>query len=415
MGILFQLLSFFRRCLKGCLAPLLLASALTACGSGAAEYYRPVSQARPLGIDQGAVGSCQADSEVTALESAFGAHGMAIRLSRFYRHEKIGAMADPGQSQDSRDGDLKINLSAADRELLAKAGSFVPEYMWPEDSSGYDPRSTGTLPSVSEAAIIDPGFPTVESLGFKQEYFTFQAGLANSRGLEDLKAALVRGDAVTLNIHPMLMDRGSRIQWDPRTGMLSRPYRLSDLLASTPEGLRNPTHSVAVVGFDDQLYSGRDYAVPGALLVRNSWNDSEELADASMATPLYGQELADLERFRIRLNRSGNLPGYYAIPYQYIVDMESIAFPGGKGVGGYKVITLDYDAFFAAYEKFGARYRIYRLPYVCDGPSWFGQGWTADAAREKIESFGKYWRTAQDDSVDNATRQDASQRVITYL
>lgn len=134
-----------------------------------------------------------------------------------------------------------------------------------------------------------------------------------------------------------------------------------------------------------------------------------------MTAPLSDQERQELARFRLRLNRDGNLPGYYAIPYQYIVDMQNMTGPSGRGVGGYTVLTVDYGAFFAAYEKFGARYRIYRLPFVCDRPSWNGQGRTADTARAKIASFGEYWRMSQDASLDEATRRQASARVMTYL
>ncbi len=372
------------------------ANAALAVNATAADYYRPNPQSRLLGTNQGNVGSCQSEAEVAALESVFSSKNLPVRLSPFYRHVKTWAGEDL-----SKNPDVMQKITDADRQLVASAGDFVPDYMWPEVGEGFNPSGTGIRPSVSEAAIIDPEFPTINSLGFTRTPLTFKPGHSNSGDLNRLKAEVAAGKAVTVSMHGALM-------FDPNfnqlTGLISKPYRKADMEAKMGRKLADKTtHAMAVVGFDDALYADHGYRVPGALIVRNSWNSA-----AYVKASGYGPFPSDVEKalnsFRYRLHPSLNLPGYYAIPYDYFLDMAA------DGQGWFYVMDLNYSAYADAYSRFQNRYEVLHLPFVCEGT-----GFGSDIPRGRVKAFGEGIEKLRSDALKEADRKALTKELLAFL
>jgi hypothetical protein len=377
-----------------------LALSCLALSARAAEFYPKQISLRTFGTDQGNVGDCQTAAEIGALEGAFANRGRGfVKLSLFYRHAVnwAGKPANPG---------TMLDLNAADLAFIQKAGPLLPDYMWPEDGEGYDPRGTGVRPHPSEAVVWDPAFPSAASMGFSRSWYTFEPGYSNTSSLDGLKANVAAGNAVVLSLHGDLFQGiDPRLQWDHVTGFLKQPYSwatLIDALAHRKlDAKTGIDHAMMVVGFDDSLYADQGYRVPGALIVRNSWNDSGEVA-AAMAHPAPEQQ-ALLPKMRLKVY-SQNLPGFYALPYQYVLDMMA------NRTGGFDVLNLDYAAFAAKYQALSSRYRTVRAPFVCDEA--LGMYRSSDPARRKVQAFGASFRKLQDAQLSSADRAEASR--VTY-
>ncbi|MGZ3683026.1 MAG: hypothetical protein ACXVCI_04195 [Bdellovibrionota bacterium] len=366
-----------------------------------AEYYPKQISLRTFGIDQGDVGDCQTAAEISALESGFANRGRDfVKLSLFYRHAANWA------GKTGNEG-TKLNLDADDLAFIQKAGPLLPDFMWPEDGEGYDPAATGDRPHPAQAVVWDSEFPSAASMGFAVNFYSFKPGYSNSSNLDGLKANVSAGNAVVLSLHGDLFQPGSsKIQWDHVTGFLKTPYSWANLMERLTAGSLNAEtgidHAMWVVGFDDSLYADQGYSVPGALIVRNSWNNSDEVA-ASLAHPNEYQTLA-LAKMRLKVF-SQNLPGFYAIPYQYVLDMLA------NRTGGFEVLNLNFEAFAAKYAALSSRYRVERLPYVCDTdlPS---NRHLSDPVKRAVTGFGVAYQTLNDPQVSDQKRADASR--VTY-
>lgn len=125
---------------------------------------------------------------------------------------------------------------------------------------------------------------------------------------------------------------------------------------------------VAIVGFDDELYADHGYAGGGgAFIVRNSWNSHDEVNATTKAMNL-PERRADLEKFRLRIFKD-NLPGYYALPYQYFRDKIAFPHPDGQtaaGVGSVMTFNVDYNGAYAIYQRGYDEYPVFTVPILCD-------------------------------------------------
>ncbi len=341
-----------------------------ACSARAESYYPKHVNPRVFGTDQGNVGDCQSEAEVNALENVFSNSGFSVKLSLFYRHAANWATT-------SHSDELKLDLNAADQAFIKQAGDLIPDYMWPEDGEGFAPARTGFRPHPSEAVAWDSTFNSGANFGFAKNLFVFQQGYTNTGTLDTLKAQIRAGKAVVLQIQSSMFQPvpNKALKWDSATGLLQEPYSLQKLTQDVRAygkiaGKPNLTieeeldHVVTVYGFDDSLYANQGYSAAGALIVRNSWND-DGLIEASL------RELTPEQQRQVRLMRykvSGeNTPGFYAIPYQYVLDMMKVPAKNGKtGIGSYQVMELNYGLFAERYQLVQKYYDSYVLPYACD-------------------------------------------------
>jgi hypothetical protein len=364
---------------------------LTVSTSRADSYYPKAVSMRTFGTDQGNVKDCQAEADINSLEGIFASRGLDfVRLSLFYRHA-----ANWSSSGAADQNGVSLDLSDADKALISQVGEILPDFMWPEDARGYSPLNTGTRPHPAEAVIYDPAFPKAESLGFSDAFYTFKPGYANSSSFAALKAAVAQGNAVTLSIQGDLLQPSFDDRWDRTTGLLVKPYAWSQFAQSAQD------HAVAVVGWDDSLYADQGYATPGALIIRNSWNDGSEIGSAIKdPTP---QQKIDLAKMKLKLS-GADLPGYYAIPYQYVIDLATHA------LGGFDVLQLNYEAYAEKYVEISKNYEVVETPYVCDGVI-VAPHRMADAARRKVIQYGSDLQTLSDASRSKADRTAAAKRV----
>ena len=329
------------------------------------EHYPTKMAIRLFGTNQGNVGDCHSEAEVSALEQAFINHGVAVKLSLFHRHAHNWMNNSPEEQK-------KVNLliSDQDKSLLTSSGDFVPEYIWPEDTEGYNPYLTGDRPHAVDAMVWDPQMPTINQYSYSSSYQSFTPGFRNSSNLDGLKQAIDSGKAVVLSVHAHLIMNTNPgvLNFNKKTGLLNTKYdrsALEKVLSSLSLTFENGIHhSVAVVGYDDNLYAGTGLASPGAIIVRNSWNDDQEIS-ASHSPNSPEDELA-LKQFRLRL-ATVNLPGYYAIPYQYIQDIIA------AGIGGFVTYSLDFVSYAQNYIKYQKEYQIIIAPYSCDAKDFFGR------------------------------------------
>ena len=328
--------------------------------ASADEYYPKAVSTRFFGTDQGNVGDCSAEAQTMALESAFLNRGFSVRFSLFYRHA-YNWVGNPEQWAKNL-----LNLNPADVDLIHRVGPLLPEYMWPEDTLGYRPDRTGFRPRPSDSAVVDARLPSANSFGYREDYYPFKSGYSNSSGLAGLKAKIREGAAIVLTMHGELlpgMSEAGGLYWDTTTGLAITPYsseKLGVALAKSDLNFTNGLdHGVAVIGYDDTLYSDRGFSVAGALIIRNSWNNGSEFAAAGRT--LSESQRVDFAKMRQRLSPI-NLPGFYAIPYQYILDLVQ------AGVGGFIVYGIDYPRYANVYALLRAGYETVTSPYVCAGP-----------------------------------------------
>ena len=375
-----------------------LLALLLASRAQAAEFYPKAISLRAYGTDQGNVGDCSTAAEVGALESIFASRGLGfVQLSLFYRH--AASWVDQELQPVTR-----LALDAADKDFIHRAGPLLPDFMWPENSRGYDPGYTGLRPHPAQAVVYDPDFPSASTMGFSKNYYQF----GKNGSLDSLKAAVAGGNAVVIALHGDLFQPNYSTKWDHVDGFLSTPYswdKLMEDLRKDPDIARDGkeaetgvNHAMMVVGFDDSLYAGQ-YPHPGAIIVRNSWNNSSEMG-AALARPT-PEEAAALPLMRLKVY-SRNLPGFYALPYQYVLDLQA------NKVGDYRVLGLDYSAFAAKYAEISSRYHIQTLPYVCDGPL-RGTFRLADAAKHDVKKFGAAYKKLMDPAIPEGDRAQAAE------
>jgi|GEM_PF-3484414 len=333
-----------------------------------AEVYPLHAVTRIFGTNQGNVGDCDTESSVTAIETAFAERDLPIRLSLFYHHSYNWRSAAPAKLTE-----LKLKIDDRDLQLMNQLGPWIPEYVWPEDGQGFLTSATGPRPHIADVLALDPtvSFTNWDNQLYQRNFKAYRSGYQNSGDLQDLKTQIDQKMPVTLSIHGAMFFSMNRnlLNWNPRTGLLENRYTL-DLLnraiqQAQPGGAVASAinHSVAVVGYDDALYADKGYATPGALIVRNSWNDSEEI----VATLEEGQDpatQADLAQMKFKIS-SVNLPGYYALPYQYINDL----FTMGAEGSGYFVSQINYSAIYNIYNQNQKNYSVYQVPFICNDPA----------------------------------------------
>ncbi|MCB0341333.1 MAG: hypothetical protein H6626_06930 [Pseudobdellovibrionaceae bacterium] len=129
-------------------------------------------------------------------------------------------------------------------------------------------------------------------------------------------------------------------------------------------------HAVAVVGFDDDLYKDHGYEVgPGAFIVKNSWNENDEIHKLRQEWPLSKRDQESFNKFRAKINPHSNEVGYYAIPYQYIYDLIHRHQPNRSnvaGTGGISIYNINYNAFYHFYTEYEQKYETVRVPFTCN-------------------------------------------------
>lgn len=360
------------------------------------EFYSAVNPTRYWGMNQGNVGSCAAEAYTTALENAFYHQGMSVRLSRFYAHSFYW------YQKEQRNGpDVRATFTDADSGLHSRLGAFIPEYMLPEDSEGYNPFSTGTRPSVSSMAIVPNDYPGVNTFGYQYTWLTFTPGYTNSANLDHLKAAVNGRQAVVLSIHGALLSRevGGR-NFDGISGLLVRPY-------SYPPAQYGITHDVAVVGYDDSIYSENfaqlGLSGPGAIVVRNSWNDRHEFS-VNINAPLSPEMRLSLSKMKLKINPNVVEPGYFAIPYQYIQELISNSQRGG----GINIHALNFSAFYSAYIKYQTQYQTIVAPYACEELD-------APTVVEKLKRFFIHYNRARNPRLPLVERQGSAHSYMQRL
>lgn len=368
----------------------------------AAEFYPRQVSMRTFGTDQGNVGDCQSAAETGALEAAFANKGYGfVKLSLFYRHAANWVGATP----EAR-ARVHLSLGPADLELIQRLGPIVPDYMWPEAAEGYSPRRTKIRPAPAEVVVQDASFVSAAAHGFKKSFFSFKPGFSNSVNIEGIKQRVAAGEAVVLNLHgALLFDLDKGFRWDHVTGLITSPYSWNTVLEvdkARPEGsYKGISHAVAVVGYDDSIYADRGFAVPGAFIIRNSWNDGEQVKSAFRNAPTKEQK-ESMRRMRLKLF-SKNLPGYYAVPYQYVHDVMQNNVDGA----GIEAFELNYAAFATQYLNLSSRYQIVHAPFVCD-EALTGRYRTGDIARREVKSFGAAYQTMMNPAKSDAERGKAS-------
>lgn len=346
-----------------------------------AEHYRPVVPGRELGASQGPVGSCEAESQVSALESAFAYRGYPIRLSRYYQHAALRAS---GAIEPIH----RLEFKPEDHQLIERIGPILPDYMWPENDQGIDLYATGNRPRISVASVVDPAFISARAMGYSDTYFSFLKKFSNSRTLTDLKNEVTIGKAVTLSLCPELLQYSP---FDERTGLVRAPtesFKITEKLESCRSG-GGSNHAVSVTGYDDALYP--ELTPPGAFIIRNSWNTCTLIQNAANASK--NQDLGpDLAKFRSKIGPQ-NLPGFYALPYAFIQAQAD------ANIGGFRVLDLDYQAFAQQYEALKLNYKVKFVPFACSVVGARQQNTPAFHARNKIQRFSKdmkkLWSTAE--------------------
>ncbi len=243
-----------------------------------------------------------------------------------------------------------LNLNDADQALIRQLGPIIPEFMWPEDGTGYDVSATGIRPHPTNSVVGDPHYQSATNFGYAEHQYTFQRGYANTAGLEVVKNSLLSGNAVTISIDSHGFENGL---FDPTTG-LAVPSAWSKFSAPAAT-----SHQVAVVGFDDDFYHVESPQNPGALIVRNSWNDQWALMQITRLNVEAPGVQDNLSRLRLKLS-DVNLPGYYAIPYAYFQAFIAQNLNGSINV--YSMNWVGYQAMSAAIES---HYQVVSAPFAC--------------------------------------------------
>lgn len=330
------------------------------------SHYRINPHPRTYGMSQGNVGSCAAEADVAALESAFSLRKLDVRLSTFYRHAynwrhpltpKEGT--EEGDELIKRIPKTRLDLQEEDRNLLETIGPIIPDFMFPEDGEGLNTDKTGIRPNPIQIATIPSIWVNAKRLGFSERIYSLTFGqnkYANSADLGTLKALLENGSAITLSLS---RDALLCLFLNERTGDLEKNYRKEEVekCLMVPLSEKKPDHAVAVLGFDDSYY--QHLGGSGALFIRNSYNNNQVISttdEADQERPK--RKLLDVGKFKQQTLLNENHPGYYAIPYEFLRD----SFP----MNFFKLIDLDFDAFASMYQKFRPLYQIQYVPFACE-------------------------------------------------
>lgn len=297
---------------------------------------------RILGMDQQNALTCIAEAQITAFEHAFSERGYRIKLSTFYTNYVNFFHNEP--SQALKFGGIEINEN--DRLIIDRYGEILPYYMLPETINIlHDNGQPTKRPNLSELVVVEPRLPHIKEFQFKQE--------SHIVDLEKLKMALKQKNAVVLGIHSdILNDRF----FNEASGLMRPGAYSADTLRdviqnankkASSKTLRGGRHVVAVVGYDDELQ---------AIIIRNSWNNQraiEQSNDVGIANEAFLQ-------FRSKI-WSTNLPGYYALPYAYIREINKITDSDFK----FWVYELDFESYAKRYFELKKDHPIFSIPFLC--------------------------------------------------
>lgn len=321
--------------------------------AAAGESFYPVPTAvRAIGFQQGAEGMCAATAEAGALEHAFSARGLSVSVSAYFAHLF--------NWQTGEEPDVNVERAPQDAPYFQRWQSLIPEYMLPEDGRGIDFDAVGAKPAIHRMLVEVSGFPPAATFGFKRVFYTFQPGYSNSiRDINSIKNLIRQKKAVSIVIDSTLLASF----FNSETGMLSRAYNAQELMTLIEKRYpdkpneRRTRHAVALVGFDDDLQGG-------SFIIRNSWNENTSVLNFMRNIDIRDPDYA----FKAKLDGNRNLPGYYAIPYAYYLDLMKRKLPtqDREGDGGVVLFDLNYEAFAAAYNSHERNYEIVRVPFTCN-------------------------------------------------
>lgn len=304
---------------------------LISCSALADSYYPTTIPSRVFGSDQGVVGSCMGDAIVTSLEHKLAATGGDFKISLHHIHNFNW------KDQDRSTESINLNMTPTSIQLVNKYGGIVPDYILPEDTEGVDmTKLNPNRPPIETIGIYSNALPP-ENYSYRNDSYTFTPGYRNSRSFNDLMSAVKNKQAVTISIEGIFL-----YKFNPFTGLLMEDYRATaDILESTD-------HSVAVVGYDDELQG---------FVVRNSWNDLSAINNINRIAN--DDEKVQLKKFRYKISKK-NLPGYYLFPYQYLKDLAD------RKIGGFNIQFLDYGKFANSYSENLAKIEVINSIYSCN-------------------------------------------------
>jgi hypothetical protein len=310
----------------------------------AEAHYPPPPDIRPEGMQQGTTGSCLAEAVVAAMEFAFQVRGYGVLLSTFNAHAF-------NKQQYAGDPEIKQEYTSNDVKIFNHFGRYVPYYMLPEDGRGYVLYSAGSRPPVSELGVYDFSFPSAAETGQTEASYAIAKGAG---GIEQLKNFVRQQQAAVLSLQGGVLGK-----YDSKTGFLkdNETYHYETIIPKDRD--RDVDHAVALVGFDDSLVAGKGVA-PGAFIVRNSWNESDDVHNGKIHDVTSGTDQEKFLSFRGKINPATNDLGYFAIPYQYILDLAN------NGGGVISIYGINFTAFSNAYHNFENKYKVRMLPFTCD-------------------------------------------------
>lgn len=300
------------------------------------------------------VGSCQSESYVTAVEHRLAEMGVPVRLSLQHTHPYVWSNNTNEEARNSG-----VGMTDTTRQLVSQFGGIVPDYFLPEDLEGVDLSSLSTeawdkvektrLP-IENLGIYIPQFSATD-IGFSASYYTFSTGFGNTRSFEDMNNAVRSGEVIVLSFDSKFL-----YSFDPLTGLLRESYQKND------EYMTESNHSVAIVGYDDDL---------GGFIIRNTWNSPDALNEVDyynvnhQANPEVNSNLDqtkiidDLKHFRLKISQRV-LPGYYLFPYQFVRDTAA------KGIGGYRILSGNWGAFANQYVNLQNQFEVLKTFYTCN-------------------------------------------------
>lgn len=309
----------------------------------AGESY-PIPPLRRNGSRQ-IEGTCMAEATAGSFEHGLSRRGFQAKVSILYLHQFLYKDSNP-------DVLLKkaVQMNPESKKIFDGVGAIIPEYMLPEDHEGvsiFDSAlsfmsSPGkwVFPSIDRLALISEDFHG-EQINFRSEFFGFRKGFRNSSTFDQFMDHVKNNEMLTIDVHGKLFDF-----FDHFNGTMTVPYKW-DLFDSA-----EIDHELAVVGYDDQLQG---------IIVRNSWNTKELLADfsAKLGRLTNGKSKIVLSTFKSKLGHP-ELPGYYLIPYEYIRDLANY------GESGYRILNANLDNFMMQYRLLEPKYQVIKALYTCD-------------------------------------------------
>lgn len=322
----------------------LISTLTTALATYAGSSYPVQVPHRTFGSNQD-VGSCQSESYVGVIEHHLARIGAPFRVSLQHTHPYVWRNHTTDEAVKSG-----AVITETTRSLLGIYGGIVPDYYLPEDLEGADTTSLITNAStegpqktripIETLGIYDGGFNGAE-VGFSMQFFSFESGFTNSRTFAELINLVRAGQMLTLSFDSDFMKKFHNV-----TGLLMQPY------TSDEDDFNSINHSVAIVGYDDDL---------GGLIIRNTWNDnsSQEEVDGYYKANEHDAQLEkDLNLFRRKIN-SRILPGYYLFPYAFIEEMSR------RKVGGFRVLSANLGSLANQYAQNLRNYQIINSVYTC--------------------------------------------------